>query len=146
MAQNQQNSGDSDNQSALFNAQETSRSELVIGAIGLLLVLAIIGFLVYEGFRTAEPPDIIVGVTNISDNGTYYLVEISVSNQGGHTAEELMVKGELLPQDSSSQPVETAEITFSYVPPNSQRQGGLLFTHNPQDYRLKLRPSSYTNP
>ena len=62
-----------------------------------------------------------------------YLVKIWVLNYGGSTATKLTVTGELKDQTGS---VETSAITFDYVPAHSQREGGLFFTRDPQQFDM----------
>jgi uncharacterized protein (TIGR02588 family) len=125
-------------------------AEKLIGGMGLLLVVAITGYLVYLGLQAAEPPQLhIQPLRTVIQQGSY-LVEISVENSGGETAKDVIVEGQLLPAASrggaEAQPVETSQTTFDFAPPSSNRKGGLFFQRNPANYDLRLRPKSYIQP
>jgi uncharacterized protein (TIGR02588 family) len=150
-AQDQQPKGS--RKSSQQGQQETPFSEMVIGVLGLLLVLATIGYLLYQGFQVQDSPEIVLEVDSVIAQETGYLVEITVTNQGGQTAAGLVVTGNLLPKQTSGdsassndQPVESEQVTFDFVPPRSYRQGGLIFSYNPLDYDLELNAGGYTKP
>ena len=42
--------------------------------------------------------------------------------------------------------VEISETTIDYVPAGSQREAGLFFIRNPQEFDLQLRAKSYVEP
>jgi uncharacterized protein (TIGR02588 family) len=72
-----------------------------------------------------------------------YVVTFRATNQGDVTAADLMVEGELL---SGAEIVERSSAALSYVPPRSQRLGGLFFTRDPRTLDLKLRATGYEQP
>jgi uncharacterized protein (TIGR02588 family) len=134
-------------QSSQQGLEQTPLVETITGIIGLLLVLMTIGYLVYQGFQPQEPPEIVVAATKVITQKTGYLVEITVMNHGDKTAAGLVVTGELMPKNSeNNQSVESSEVTFDFVPPHSQRQGGLFFSHSPLEYDLKLYAGGYIAP
>ncbi len=72
-----------------------------------------------------------------------YLVEVRLRNVGDATAAKLKVRGLLM---NGQQAVEDSEATFDYLPRRSEREGGLFFTNNPQDYQLVIRAEGYEKP
>lgn len=68
--------------------------EWVVGAVGLILVLGAIGFLVYEAVVSKDrPPDVVVEVSGIDNVSTGYLVKLVVRNRGDQTASGVGVEG-----------------------------------------------------
>ncbi|HEY0673818.1 MAG TPA: hypothetical protein VGD27_16185, partial [Longimicrobiales bacterium] len=80
---------------------------------------------------------------DVARNGSGYVVEIAIRNVGETTAADLTIEGELL-QDTVA--VETSTLTIPYVPEQAVREAGLFFRHNPNDYKLEIRPMGYDRP
>lgn len=110
----------------------------------MILVAGAIGFLIYEALKgDAAPPKLSVSVESVTtvDNG--YLVKFRVKNMGDQTAAAVKIAGEL---KSADQSVETSDVTLTYVPSHSEREGGLFFSQNPSQYRLEVRSKGYEKP
>jgi uncharacterized protein (TIGR02588 family) len=119
-------------------------TEWVVAAIGAALVAATIGYLVFLALsRDEAPPDVqvVAGSVHALQNG--YVVEFRAINAGAKAAAELLVEGELAGPDG---PIETAEATIDYLPPRSEREGGLIFSRDPRKYELHLRARGYVDP
>lgn len=124
--------------------RESPWAEKLIAALGLLLVIASAGTLGYEAFRGAsQPPAVEVNVREIRDVRAGYLVEIVAVNHGDRTGAQVHITGELKQGDTV---VETSSTTFSYVPGQSEQQGGLFFTKDPRRYRIQVRATGYEKP
>lgn len=122
----------------------TSWWERLVALIGLILALSAIGYLLYQAISSKDsPPAIELRVDEILTTQNSYLVKITALNQSDSTAAELKLAGTLF-QDE--EPVETSQITFDYLPAQSQRKGGLFFQYDPRRYRLRLRAEGYQNP
>lgn len=118
--------------------------EWIIASIGLALVVGAVTFMVYQAIKgDSSPPDISLHVKSISRIGNGYVVTIRAMNNGGSTAAGLMVEGELR---HALETVETSGATISYVPPHSERIGGLFFTKDPRQFELHLRAKGYEAP
>ena len=118
--------------------------EWVFAAVGLLVVVVALGFLVYRGATKGDtPPAIKIEVVSVTRAGENYLVNFRVTNTGDTTAAALMLEGELKNGEKSE---ETSDVTLTYLPAHSMRQGGLFFTKNPNEYQLKLRAKGYEQP
>lgn len=112
--------------------------------VGLLLVLASLGFLFYEGiWGENSPPDIQVSASEITANGEDWLVAFAAANRGGETASAVRVVGELV---QGGTVIERNEVTLDYVPADSEVRGGLYFTNDPQQGELRIRASGYQKP
>ena len=55
----------------------------------------------------------------------------------------MLVEGELAGPDG---PIETSEATMDYLPPGSEREGGLFFSRDPRRYEVRLRAKGYVDP
>jgi uncharacterized protein (TIGR02588 family) len=118
--------------------------EWAIGALGALLLVGTIGFLVWHALGRGEtPPDVRVVVESVLELQNGYLAQFRALNEGGTTAAQLVIEGELSGPDG---PIETSEATLDYLPPRSDRQGGLFFARDPRGLDLQLRARGYAKP
>jgi uncharacterized protein (TIGR02588 family) len=121
-----------------------SRWEWVAAAASTALVLAVVGYLLYDGVaRPRTPPDIQVAADTVLRSGGLWLVEFRATNDGHETAASVKIEGELMQGDSS---VEASEAVLDYVPGRSVRHGGLFFRQDPRAFRLELRAHGYQEP
>lgn len=129
---------------AAFHDVEAPIWEQAVALTGLIIVLSMITYLVYQGiWGDRSPPDLVAEAVSIERSGTNHLVEIVVHNHGGNTAATVRVQGTLTLQDGS---VETAEATVDYVPSGSRAGGGMFFDGDPRLGRLDLQASGYQAP
>ena len=118
--------------------------EWIVGGLGLALVTGVIVFLLYEAFAGKQaPPAVRLRVESIEQSGSTYHVGLNVVNEGGTTAEGLVIEGELKKGD---QQVERSFTTIEYLPPGAQKKVGLFFRHNPRELALEVRPLGYEDP
>ncbi|HEX6371339.1 MAG TPA: TIGR02588 family protein [Longimicrobium sp.] len=121
-----------------------SRWEWVAAAVSTALVLAVVGYLLYDAVaRPQTPPSIQVAADTVLRSGGLWLVEFRATNDGHETAAAVKIEGELMRADSS---VESSEAVLDYVPGRSVRHGGLFFRQDPRAYRLELRAHGYQEP
>ena len=118
--------------------------EWIVAAVSAAIVAAMIGFVFFQAFQKADtyadPVAVVKSVTPVSDG---YRVEISAQNRGGATAANVKFRAGL---QSGGRNIETAEVTFSYLPSHSRRQGVLIFANDPRAYSIGLQAVSYTAP
>jgi uncharacterized protein (TIGR02588 family) len=118
--------------------------EWVIGGLGALLVAGAIALLVYHSLaRGHAPPDIRLVAEEVLELRHGYLVRFRAFNEGGSAAAEVTIEGELVGRDGE---VETSEAVLDYLPPRSDREGGLLFANDPRAGSLRLRATGYATP
>lgn len=121
-----------------------SRWEWVAAAVSTALVLAVVGYLLYDAVaRPRTPPSIQVAADTVLRSGDLWLVEFRAANAGHETAAAVKIEGELMQADSS---VESSEAVLDYVPGRAVRHGGLFFRRDPRAYRLELRAHGYQEP
>lgn len=118
--------------------------EWAVGGLGAALVLALIGYLIFQAvWRDELPPDVRLTQGLIHDQGSHWLVTFEAENTGSIAAAQLLIEGEL---KDGERVVETSQATLDYLPPRSRRQGGLMFRENPFTLDLELRASGYARP
>lgn len=118
--------------------------EWVVAALGLVLLLASVGYLAWHArFEPATPPDPVVEVTSVGAQGDRHLVLFRVHNRGTATAAALRITGELRRE---GQVVEQAETEFQHLPGRSSREAGLFFRNPPAQFELVLAPRSFQRP
>ena len=111
--------------------QATPFWEKVVGAAGLLLVLAVVGFLLYEALQPQTAAEIVAEVKAVTPQAGGYLVDFVASNHGRQTAASVTIEGALYDPATGDEPVETAEVTLDYIPDQSERTGSFVFAHAP---------------
>lgn len=124
---------------------ETPLWEKLAGLVGLLLVVGVLGYLVYEGVRPRSEAAIVTAVESITPQAGGYLVTFTASNTGRQTAASVLVEGALY-DAAGAEPVESAEMTFDYLPDQSDRSGALVFERDPRQYDLRLQVKGFMDP
>ena len=118
--------------------------EWLAAAIGLILVVGAVGFMIYQAVVGKDaPPNVSVSVDSINPTDGGFLVGFRVRNSGAITASALTIEGELKKGEES---IETSSAAIDYAPSHSERKGALIFTKNPKDYDLLLRATGYEKP
>jgi uncharacterized protein (TIGR02588 family) len=125
-------------------SDETPLLEWIVAAVGLVLVVSTIGFTFYRAWRETEtPPAVTVTVETIVAQDAGYLVTFRALNEGEGTAAAVTVEGVLL---QNGEEIELSTASLDFVPSRSERQGGLFFTEDPEQYELQLRATGYADP
>jgi uncharacterized protein (TIGR02588 family) len=118
--------------------------ERIVGGLGAVLVGGAVAFLLYHSLnRDQTPPDVRVATQRVLELPNGYLVQFRASNQGSSAAAQLTIEGELTGADGQT---ETSEATLDYLPPRSEREGGLIFARDPRAGQLALRAKAYAKP
>lgn len=124
--------------------KQTSFLEWLMAAVGLILVVGALGFIIYKAATDGDKPPILkVKSTNIEKNEAGYLVEFEIENSGDITAASVVVEGKLT---KGAEEIETSSATFDYAPAHSKRSGGLYFKNDPQTADLEILAKSYQKP
>jgi uncharacterized protein (TIGR02588 family) len=119
-------------------------TEWVVAALGALLVAGTIGSLVWLATgRDEAPADVRVVAEEVVALQGGWLVRFRAVNAGAQAAAQLLVQGELVGPDGV---LETSEASIDYLPPRSEREGGLIFGRDPRQHELRLRARGYVRP
>ncbi len=119
----------------------SSAGEYALGALGALVVVALLTFLGYQAVVRDTGPEIAVEVTGFDAGPAGYAVQLEVTNHGGTTASGVVISGRLT---RDGHQVDSASTTASYVPPDSMRTVSLVFSEDPRDGELTVGPDGYT--
>lgn len=121
-----------------------NKAELITSIIGLIIFLFVFIYMLKEALLSNNTsPDIVIEKGMITEHSSSYVVEITVFNNGNSTAEGLEIEGSLY---SNNVLIESSKTTFDYVPKQSQRKGGLIFTNNPEENKIVFRASGFEEP
>lgn len=123
----------------------TSALEWAAGLLGTIIALGMLAFLGVEAIRggAGEPPAIEVRTQSVTSGPGGHVVEVEVVNRSPETAAAVAIEGELKRGDSV---VESSSATLAYVPGNSSREAGLIFSEDPQRFSLAVRAVGYERP
>lgn len=118
--------------------------EWCVAAIGLGLVVACLAYLTVHALRgPPAPPDPVLEVVAVHEQGRRFLLVLRVVNRGAATAQDLKIAGEL---KQAGTVLERSETEFQFLPGQSWREGGLFFANDPRKFQLELVPVSYQKP
>lgn len=118
--------------------------EWATGLIATVMILAMIGWLLFEAATTRDrPPELSAKVLDVAPLSSGWRVMIEVSNDGDQAAAAVDVKATLTEGDAM---VEEAQTTFDYVAAGSTSRGGLIFKQDPTSFGLEVVPTGFTEP
>lgn len=139
------NKNKSKNSNQAKKRQAPSLLEWIASAIGAVIALTLLGFLVAEAVQTSsgEPPMIDVQPIRAVAGDRFHVVEVRVRNRSGATASAVQIEGRLM---QAGKAVETSSATLAYVPGNSERRAGLIFNRDPQPYTVEAGATGYEQP
>jgi len=113
--------------------------EWATGALGALVLAVMLGVLVNAGLSDADaPPDVRTRVERILPVTDGYVVELIAENAGDQTAADVEIIAKL--------GADEARARFDYLPPHSERRGGVFFRNDPRAGDLTLRADGYADP
>ena len=104
--------------------------EWTMGALGGLLVLAVLAVLASEAFGAREPARLEARIGEVRPAGAVWLAEVEVRNLGGETAAAVEVEGRL--------GEDTAGATIDYVPAHGSERVTLVFPADPRAAEMSV--------
>ncbi len=123
---------------------DTPLLEWLLGGVGLLLLVAALSYLAYEGLTNDDGPgEIVVSTLEIIETQGAYIVRFQVRNEGSQTLADFHLSARLLDGDAE---IEVADATIDYLPGRSAREAGVYLRNDPRRYRLEIRPEGFQNP
>lgn len=119
--------------------------EWVAAALGLLIALAMVGTIVFEGVNASDDPVPLLAATAeaVTPAAQNYVVTLRLTNASSRTAAAVQVEGVL---KRAGEEVESSMATIDYVPGHSEAKGGLVFTADPRTHQLEVRVTGYEHP
>jgi uncharacterized protein (TIGR02588 family) len=118
--------------------------EWSVFGVGLVLVLATLGFLVRESLvGSGGPPEVVarLGAPRASAGG--YMVPVEVANVGEGTAEDVTVTVVL---EGAGDEREEAQLEIAFLPRDSRRNGYVTFQRDPAGGAVRLGPIAFEVP
>lgn len=104
--------------------------EWIVFAVSLVLVVATLGYLVYDGATTGNtPPSIEFELGKPQLQADHFIVPVSVTNRGDETAEGVHIEVVL---ENGGQEQESAEFEIAFLPRLSTREGWVTFETDPR--------------
>lgn len=123
-------------------SQRNSVLEYLVAVVGVVLVGAAVGFMVFKALTdSSAPPLVQLRILEVTASSSGYLVRIEARNTGDEAAAELGVEGTAQLGGTA----QTSSATFDFLPPDSVREGGLFFSGDPRG-TLTLRVLGYREP
>ena len=125
-------------------ARRTPLLEWVFAVIGLILVVSVIGFLIYEiSTDEGKPADLNVKIEEIIPNDKGFLVKFALENTGDETVADVTVEGEI---KKGAESLEKGDVTVDYVPSHSEKKGGMFFIEDPRTNEFVIRAKGFNEP
>lgn len=121
-------------------------AERITLAISVMILAAVMGLTAYSTITTGEePPTITVDVDldGVRETELGFYVPITIANDGGLTAQDVVVTGELVLEEGES---EIAEVTIAFLAGGESEQAELVFSTHPDEGEFTVRPTSYLVP
>jgi uncharacterized protein (TIGR02588 family) len=118
--------------------------EWLLAGVGAVLIAGVMAAMVYRAFADeGRPPGFELNVVSVVQSGDGYVATFRIKNLGSQTAANVGVEGII---GQGTEAAETSAATISYVPGNSEREGGLFFKKDPRQLELRLRAVGYEKP
>ncbi|MBV2184824.1 MAG: TIGR02588 family protein [Rhizobium sp.] len=118
--------------------------EWLTGLASAALIATLIGYVGWNAMtEDMQPPEFAIEATGMERVSGGYRITFDIENRANSTAAAVIVRGELKKGDES---LETVDVTFDYVPGESQSSGAILFTADPGNAQLTLRAIAYSDP
>lgn len=118
--------------------------EWLTGVLSTILVAGMIIAVVHDGVKSVgATPKLSVVAAPAEPSPQGFSVAFTVVNAGKRTASGVPVRGTLREGDTI---VEEQDVTFDYVPADSEVTGTFLFARDPSQYRLEVKASGFRDP
>lgn len=112
---------------------------------GACLIVAVLGFLIYDAAILGDAPPMIevrLGASEMRVNN--FTVPVTVINHGDEIAEGVQVEVEL--KTSADGEPEKVEFVIPFLPRRATREGSVTFRHDPRAGELQARVTGYGKP
>ena len=117
--------------------------EWSVFAVSAALIVAVIGFLVYESTTIGNsPPNIEVEVGAPEQRSSHFAVPVNVTNKGDHTAEGVHIEVVLRAGGKE----ETGDFEIAFLPRRGSREAWVTFKSDPRSGTLEARVLGYEKP
>jgi uncharacterized protein (TIGR02588 family) len=120
-----------------------NRLEWAVFAIGLALILAIVGYLGYEA-ATYHPgtPEVEVRLGRPERRGEIFIVPVLAKNPSDETLEGVVLEATLTDREGE----ETSQFELAFLARGSRREGWFTFSRDPSKGRIEARAIGFERP
>lgn len=124
-------------------ALEKNALEWTVFGVGLVLVMATLGYLIREVVTTgSRPPELVVNLGPARPVAHGFQVPVTVVNRGDRVAEGISVTITLATKTER----EEAVLSLAFLPHDSKREGWVTFRGDPGNGDLQVGPVVYASP
>ena len=118
--------------------------EWIAGTLSALVVVLMLSWVAWEAItEDPTPPDFAIAIMERVAVERGFRVVFDIANTSNQTAAAVVVRGEII---DGATTIETADVTFDYVPGGSKETGVILFSQDPGTRTLRVRPMGYVFP
>lgn len=128
------------------SSNNRTTAERITLAVSALILIGIIGLAAWSSYRVGDDVAVIsieAHLENVREHEGMFYLPVTISNTGGQTAQEVSVSAEL---ETEGGDTETAEVTIAFLAGGEHESAQLIFSTDPSEGELKLRPASYVHP
>lgn len=124
--------------------EQKNKLEWAVFAAGVALIALSIGYLAYDALAgDNSPAEVQIEASAPESRNGGFSIPLRISNSGGGTAEEVLVRAEL---HSGGEVVEQVELHLPYLPRKSVRQAVVVLRTDPALGKFEVRVVSYQKP
>ena len=118
--------------------------EWVVFVLGLMIVSAALGYLIYAGASMGhQPPSIEVRLGTPERQEFNFIVPVTVVNHGDETAGGVRIE---VVMESGGEEKARGELDVAFLPRHATREGWVTFEQDPRAAQLKARVLGYQKP
>ena len=118
--------------------------EWTVFAVGLVLVVSALGYLLYAGVSMGdESPRIEVRLGTPEQRQSNFVVPVTVQNHGDETAASIRIE---VVMETNGTEQSRGELDIPFLPRHATREGWVTFDQDPRGAQLRARVLGYQKP
>lgn len=128
------------------SSNKRTTAERITLAISALIIVGIVGLAAWSSSRVGDDAVVIsveAHYEKVREHDGLFYLPITITNTGGHTAQTVTVSGEL---DTGEGNPESADVSIDFLAGGEKEEAALIFSSDPSDGNLTIRPTSYMRP
>lgn len=127
-------------------SSERTIAERITFVLSLVILIVVFGVAGWVSITSNKDSPLIVVETRLEEtrqSGARFYVPITITNEGGLTAQDVVVTGEL---DTGEGQPESGEVTITFLSGGESEEAELVFTADPNEGDLTVGPTSFVYP
>lgn len=118
--------------------------EWTVFSVSVAVIVTTMALLLSGGTSAlGKRPDLRITFGTPSRTSAGFSVPVAVRNEGGETAESVRIAVSL---HSQRKELERTELMIAFVPRQSQREGWVVFRHDPRCCQIRAQAMAYEKP